>query len=354
MKLLISLSLTTVMMAQSLATVEVVAKPVDRFVRLTAEILPFQSTPVVARIAGYLDSIEVDRGSVVRKGEVLARITAPEWAAQVAEAKARVATIEAQKGEARSRIRAAESTASRLRKASETVGAVAANEVIQADEVVKAGQAALAALERSSEAAGQQVVALEELSAFLSVRAPFDGVVTERMQHSGALVGPTAGPLFRVEQLNRLRVVVAIPEANVSTVRTGQQISFSVSALPGESFMGRVSRVSRILDPQTRTMPVEVDVANPAGKLAPGMYTEVKWPAKSGQTTLLVPAIAIATTTERSFVIRVESGKARYVDIRRGAAEGALVEVFGPLAAGDRIVERATDEIREGSPIPLR
>jgi RND family efflux transporter MFP subunit len=338
--------------AQSLATVQVVSKPVEQIVTLTAEIFPFQSTSVVARVAGYLESLEVDRGSVVRKGQTIGRLSAPELSAQIAEAQAKSSSILAQAGEQRARLIAAQSTASRLKTASQTAGAIAANELVLADEAVRSAQAALEAIQLSRNAAEAHVRALKDQEAYLTLTSPFDGVVTERLLHPGSLAGPGAGPIVRIEQVNRLRVVVAVPEANFSSVKAGQRVKFSVSGQPGESFSGVVSRVSRTLDAKTRTMPVELDVVNAGGRLAPGMYTEVKWPAKAGQISLLVPATAITANTERSFVIRVENGVARYVNVRKGAVQGDLVEVVGPLAAGDRIIQRATDEIREGSKIP--
>jgi RND family efflux transporter MFP subunit len=340
--------------AQSLETARVESKPVDRTVTLTAEVLPYQSTEVVARIPGYIESIGVDVGSAVRKGQTIARLTAPELQAQIAEAEAKVATVRAQAGEAQARLAAAESTASRLKTASQTPGAVAANEVVLADEAVKAAKSSLETVERSRAAAEAQVKAVKELAAFLTVTAPFDGVVTERVLHPGALAGPAAGPIVKVEQVGRLRIVVAVPEANVASVRTGQSVEFSVTGYPGEVFRGVVSRVSRIVDPKTRTMPVELDFVNAGGKVAPGMYTEVKWPAARGAVKLLVPATAVTSNTERAFVIRVEGGVAKYVNVRRGPAQGDLVEISGPIQAGDIVIKRATDEIREGTRVPAR
>lgn len=342
------------LVAQSLETVRVEAKPVDRTVTLTAEVLPYQSTEVMARVAGYIETIGVDVGSVVKRGQTIAKLSAPELQAQIAEAEAKVATVRAQAGEAQARLAAAESTASRLQSASQTPGAVAANEVVLAQEAVKAGKAALDTVALSRAAAEAQVKALRELAAFLTVSAPFDGVVTERLLHPGALAGPSAGPIVKVEQVGRLRIVVAVPEAQVASVRGGQSVEFSVTGYPGEVFRGVVSRVSRVVDPKTRTMPVELDFANSGGKVAPGMYTEVKWPVARGAAKLLVPATAVASNTERAFVIRVEGGVARYVNVRRGPAQGELVEVSGPLAAGDVVIKRATDEIREGTRVPGR
>jgi hypothetical protein len=101
-------------------------------------------------------------------------------------------------------------------------------------------------------------------------------------------------------------------------------------------------------------MAVELDVSNAAGRLSPGMYAEVAWPQNRGGSALLVPTKSIKATTERVFVVRIAGGVAEWVDVRRGAAEGDLVEVFGNLRPGDRILERATDEVRPGARIAPR
>ncbi len=98
-------------------------------------------------------------------------------------------------------------------------------------------------------------------------------------------------------------------------------------------------------------MAVELDVANLDGTLAPGMYPTVKWPVRRARPALYVPRTSVVTTTERTFVVRNQNGRAQWVDIRKGAAEGDLVEVFGDLKAGDVVVRRATDELREGTPL---
>lgn len=189
---------------------------------------------------------------------------------------------------------------------------------------------------------------------YLRVTADFDGVVTERLVHEGSLVGPeskSAAPMFRLAQLDRLRLVVAVPEALVGSIRKGARIEFTVPAYMGETFSGLVARPARSLDPKTRTMPVELDVVNRDGRLAPGMYAEAAWPAGRGRASLLVPATAVKATTETIFVIRVAGGVAEWVEVRRGASEGKLVEVFGNLKAGDKVLLRATDEIPPGTAI---
>ena len=340
--------------AQSLETAKVESRPANRFVSLTAELLPYQSTALQARVAGYIESIAVDRGSTVKKGQVLARLRAPELKLQIAEAEARVAAIAAQSEEAKARIAAARATADRLLDASKTAGAVAANELVQAEEMVRAAEAAKAAIDRSLDAANTQVKIAREMEAYLDVTAPFDGIVSERLLHPGALAGPTGGPIVRLEQTATLRVVVSVPEQNIPAIRPGQKIEFTVAAYGPQIFTGTVARLARALDPATRTMPVELEFANGKGLLSPGMYAQVRWPAKPGQNVLVVPATAVTSTTERTFVIRVANGVAQYVNVRRGPVQGDFAEVAGPLEPGDIVLRRATDEVREGTKIPLK
>src|SRR5206468_167692 len=108
------------------------------------------------------------------------------------------------------------------------------------------------------------------------------------------------------------------------------------------------------LDEKTRTMPVELDVKNADLRLGAGMYPEVQWPVKRPAPSLLLPPTTIVTTTERTFVIRVNNGVAEWVNVSRGARVGDLVEVFGALKAGDVIVRRGTDEVRQGAKITVQ
>ncbi len=146
-----------------------------------------------------------------------------------------------------------------------------------------------------------------------------------------------------------MRLVVAVPEAYRQSVVRGRRVSFTVSAYPGETFTGTVSRPAYAVSPQTRTMPVEADIENKANQLAPGMYAAVSWQLQRKRDSLFVPSGAIKATTERIFVIRVRNGRAEWVDVRRGVTQGSMVEVFGSLQSGDLIVVHATDEIRPGT-----
>lgn len=333
-------------------TAAVQGQKVERTLKLTGEILPFQRVTLHARVAGFVEAVAVDRGSQVKQGDVLVRLSAPELAASTLEAEARLQAAIAARAEVESKIAAAQATLERLKKAAETPGAIAGLELIQADKALEAAQAsraAAAAQVKSLEAALQSSRQMEQ---YLSVKAPFDGVITERYIHPGALAGPgagSAGALLELEQLSRLRLVAAVPEAEAASIRIGTKVTFRVPAFGARGFSGTVARVDRSADAKTRTLSVELDVANPRGELAAGMFPEITWPAHTSE--LLVPPTAVVTTTERTFVIRVSNGRAHWVTVRKGRAAGALVEVTGDLKAGDRVVARAIDELRDGAAV---
>jgi membrane fusion protein, multidrug efflux system len=145
-----------------------------------------------------------------------------------------------------------------------------------------------------------------------------------------------------------------VPEAYTTDLETGAQISFSVAAYPGEDFSGTVARIAQAVDVSTRTMAVELDVVNSDGRLAPGTFCQVRWAIRRPAPSLFVPSASVATTTDRTFVIRIRGGKTEWVDVRTGLTSGALMEVFGDLQAGDEIAGRGTDELRPGTAVRAR
>ncbi len=335
---------------------DVTSGELDQTTVLPGELRPFQEVELRAKVTGFVESIDVDRGSRVGKGDLIAVLSAPELQARKAEAQAQQTAAEAQLAEAEAHLAGSASTYERLKKASETPGVVAGNDLLQADKSAEADRARVTAMTRSVEAARAAHDAVEKMTDYLRVTAPFDGVVTERHVHPGALVGPGASslPLVRLEQIRRLRLVTPLPEGFAEDARRGVEIGFTVSSHPGETFKAVVSRPARSISPDTRTMPVEADVDNRDGRLVPGMYADVSWPMRREAPSLFVPRTAVAETTEKIFVIRVREGKAEWVDVRRGELQGDRIEVFGDLAPGDRVVLRATDEIRPGTVVTAR
>jgi membrane fusion protein, multidrug efflux system len=341
--------------AAELVTVE--QRGLTRKDRLPGELVSFQRVDLYARVAGFVEDVLVDRGSRVTAGQVLARMSAPELIARRLEAEARIPTAEAQRIDAMARLEAAESTFSRLREAAKTPGAVAENDVILAQKAVDSARAQIEAIGKTIEGMRASVAAIQALEDFLVVKAPFAGVISERYVHPGALAGPEGAggsPLFHLRELNRLRLVTAVPESLMQSIRTGLQLGFTVASHPGKRFTGTVARPAYAFDSETRTMPVELDVANPSGQLVPGMYAEVEWPLRRAEPSLFVPPSAVKSTTEATFVVRVRDGKAEWVPVKRGIMDGDRLEVLGALSAGDQVLLRGSDEVRPGTIVRSR
>jgi len=329
--------------------VAVTSRTISRTIELPGEFQAFQSVQIHARVRGYVERVMVDRGSVVKRGDLLAELSAPEMQAQIAEAESRVQAAESERLQAVAQLAAAQSTSDRLKQAAETPGAIAGNELIQAQKQVEAAQALVESKQQASRAAEAVVRTQKDLEAYLRIDAPFDGVVTERLVHPGALVGPNADPvLLVIQDVSHLRLVVAVPEEDVGGIVTGARVEFRVPAYPERTYAGSVARIAHALDEKTRTMAVELDVFNRDGSLSPGMYPAVQWPIRGSKPLLFVPKTSVVTTTERTFVIRDRNGRAEWVDVRKGNPEGDLIAVAGDLKPGDMVVRRANDEIREG------
>jgi membrane fusion protein, multidrug efflux system len=340
---------TTAADARAVVVTRVVARALDRPLAVPGELIAFQDVEIRAKVAGFVESVSVDRGSLVRRGQPLVHVVAPELGSQRSEANARVQSAASQRIEAEAKLAADDATYQRLKAASATPGVVAGNDVDVAQRTVEADRARVEQWKQNEQAAREGAKAVQELESYLRITAPFDGVVTERNVHVGALVGPTGAPMLRVQQVSRLRLVVSLPETAVGSVQAGETMNFTVPAYPGEMFSGKVARIGRALDPKTRTMPVELDVPNAMSRLAPGMFAQVAWTMRRSRGSLFVPPTAIATTTERTFVVRVRENQAEWVNVRRGDSMGPLVEVFGALNEGDVVAVRGTDEIRQGT-----
>jgi len=377
---IVAASLAQLAWGQGPEMAAVVSKPVSRTIILPGEIQPFLNVALRSRVAGYVDRILVDRGSAVKEGELMVQLSAPEMKAQIAEYESKVQVAEGDRLQAEAKLAsfgstltsleatlaATQATYDRLKAASQTPGAISGNELDIALRSVEAQRASVEAQRgniqaqrassegiRNAKAAAEAALrAVKEMEAYLRVTAPFNGVVTERIVHPGALVGPASEmPLLVLQQISHLRVTVAVPEENVGAIAKGATVPFQVPAYPERNYSGTVARRAQSLDSKTRTMAVELDVMNPDQSLAPGMYATVKWPVRSAKPALYVPKTSVVTTTERTFVIRAKEGKAEWVNVKKGAADGDLMEVIGPLQAGDKVVTRANDELREGAPL---
>jgi membrane fusion protein (multidrug efflux system) len=337
--------------------VRVVERPVDVTLQMPGELDPYETVAVFPKVTGFVKTIRVDRGSAVRAGQVMVELEAPELLAQRAESESKLQAAEAQLAVTRSKADADASTFEKLKAASATPGVVAGNDLVLAQKSVEADQSQIAAAQQNVDAARQALNSIRQMERYLKVAAPFDGVVTERNVHPGALVGPNSGatmPMLRVVDRRRLRLVVPVPEAYTAGIAEGVEMPFTVPAYPGQTFSGKVARIAHAVDVKTRTMAVEIDVQNRDGRLTPGTFCQVRWPVRRPGPSLLAPSASIASTTGRTFVVRVRNGRTEWVDVKTGLAAGTLVEVFGDLRAGDEIAARGTDEIRPGTEVRAR
>lgn len=333
--------------------VKVVSHKLSISVRLPGELQPYEVVAVYPKVTAFVDSISVDRGSIVKSGQLMARLVAPELEAQRAEAQSKLQSAVAQRVEAEAKLASDQGTYERLKTASTTPGVVAGNDLEVAQKVVEADHARVDATRESAQAAQAALNSITEIEGYLQVRAPFDGVVTERNVHPGALVGPggsgAQAPMVRVEQANRLRLVIPVPEKYVAGTVNGAKVEFAVPAFPKQTFSGTISRIAHAVDVKTRTMPAELDVYNGDRRLSSGMFPEVLWPVRRSEPTLFVPISAVARTTEATFVVRVRNGNCEWVNVNTGEVEGKLVEVFGDVHEGDEVAVRGTDELRPGT-----
>lgn len=321
-----------------------------------AELIPFETVPIYPKETGFVQSISVDRGSKVHKGQLLARLVAPEIDARRAQAQAQVESAQAQLSAAQAKLASDQATSNHLHEAAKTPGVVAGNDLVVSEQLVQADNANVLSARHTVDAAREALASVTTLQQYLQITAPFDGVITERNVHPGALVGPATNsasslPMLRLETVDHLRLVVPVPQAYVGKIPMGQKVDFTVPAYPGRKFSGVIARVSDSVDQKTRTMPVEMDVWNKEGVLTPGTYVQVQWPVVRQGSTYLVPRTSIATDLDHSFIIVVRDGRTKWVNIQTGIAKGDLVEVFGEIHPGDVALVRGTDEIRSDTPV---
>jgi RND family efflux transporter MFP subunit len=205
---------------------------------------------------------------------------------------------------------------------------------------------------QASRSAIQANKALED---YLVIRSPFNGVVTARNIFKGDYVDNTGKTLlFRVEDNSSLRVDVAVPEAYNSTTLKGNEATFTVSSNPGQVFTAKLARKSDAIDPQTRSETWELTFPNASGLLKPGMFAQIVLSVSRPKEGFLVPFKAVVTTQERKFVIKVENGKMKWIDVKTGFTGKEKTEIAGELKVGDQIIAQANEELKEGITVTVQ
>lgn len=309
---------------------------VKKSIDLTGELQPHLQTDLYAKVQGYVREMKVDIGDHVHRGQTLAIIEAPEVNTQVSQSEAALAAASA-------KYKASADKYQRLYRASLSTspGIVAPVDLVTAHDQMEADSAAYEAL-------GQQSKAYKEVSGYLYLSAPFDGVIIARKADPGALVN-AGSMVLTVQDNNTLRLRVSVPEIYVDAATGRKDLSFSVDANPEERFTGILTRKTESIDPVTRTELWEYDVDNRRHSLKAGAFVCARLQLKRSGTSFLLPPSAIVTTLERKFVIRVHEGKTQWVDVRQGMTTDNGIEAFGNLHPGDTLLTKATDERKPGS-----
>ncbi len=304
--------------------------------RMPGQLKPYNEVNIFPKVNGFVKKLFVDRGSVVRKGELLITLEAPEMESQLQAANSKY--LQSQENAV-----ASKEKYQRLKDAAREPGSVSPLELDNAFSKMKADNA-MALSERSN------VSSVKSMQDYLNIRAPFDGMIVQRNVSPGALVSPGKGndqPMLTLQDIHKLRLEVYIPEDYVDKVDLKQPVKFTFNAIPGKEQTAKISRSSNALG-SMRSEAIEIDVINKGQQLKPGMYAEVRIPMLSGAKSLLVPNSAIVRSTEREYVIRVNNGKAYLTDIKEGLATHDSTEVFGNLKPGDAILKNANDEVKDG------
>jgi membrane fusion protein (multidrug efflux system) len=306
---------------------------------LPGQLVPFNEVNLFPKVNGFVKQLFVDRGSIVKKGQLLMILEAPEMESQLQAANSRY--IQAQEN-----AQASKEKYERLKEAAKEPGSVSPLDLDNASAKMKADQA-MAQSEQSN------VDGVRTMQGYLRIYAPFDGMIIQRNVSPGALVAPgkeTDQPMLIIQDINKMRLTVYIPEDYVDKVDLSQPVTFTFNAMPAKERTAKISRSANALG-SMRQEAIEIDVANENGRLKPGMYAEVKIPMVSGAKSLLVPNSAIVRSTEKEYVIAVRNGKANLVNIKEGLTSNDSAEVFGDLKSNDKILLHASDEIKQDDEI---
>jgi RND family efflux transporter MFP subunit len=391
-----------------------VVQPERRTIRRTTQqpgqIEAFEATPIHARVAGYVQAWNVDIGTRVKKGQVLAVLSVPELDAEAEQKQAAVEEAQAKLSQARAAeevakaslvsvqdrlievqagVKRVEADLTRWKAESarveqlyreraltgslldETRSKVRASEAAS-DEVqaqVKTAEAAVdharalldkARADVTAAFAGIQVARTDArhtqaLRAYASIAAPYNGVITQRNVDVGDLpqTGSQGSPLFTMARDDLVRIIVSVPEMFAATVNPGNPVLIRLQALAGREIEGKVSRTSWSLDPRTRTLRAEIDVPNPSGTLRPGLYVNATITVEEHRDTLTVPSTALVRQDARIYCIAVVDGHALRKPVAPGLDDGTLVEILSGLQGNEVIVKAAAASLVDGQPVTV-
>lgn len=339
---------------------------------IAAEFQPYQEVSVYAKVSGYIKHLDVDWGTRVKTGQLLAVLEIPELQQQIDEDQAAVeksiqdvASAAEKVNQAKAAYDIAHLTSTRLIQVSKSQPGlvaqeeldVAAGKDLQASANYSAAKDTLAAANQEllvSKAALQKDQAMYSYS---RITAPFDGVVTELDAYTGALLpaGTSSNKgdlaLCRISQINPLRLTIPVPESAVHLIHIGLPASVQVPSLK-KTYQGKVARFSDRIDMDTRTMYTEIDVPNPNREIVPGMYAYARLVLQQHASTLVVPVQVLQQGSTAATVFRVDhNNKIQQVTVTLGLQTATQAEILGGLSEGDEVVVSPPATLRSGQKV---
>jgi RND family efflux transporter MFP subunit len=357
------------MEAPVVPVVKVVRADLANSVTLTAEFEPYYEVDVMAKEAGYIRHMLVDIGDRVKQGQLLATLEIPELEADLAKAKSDVQTANAERAVAQGDLQRAQAAAqiaqtsyARIQEVSQKEpGLVPRQEVdvahsqsLEADAQVSAALQRVQAAESRYQSAIASLAHETALVEYTRIVAPFSGVVTQRYASDGSMIQAgiasqtQAMPVVKVSQNNLLRLMLPVPEEDVTSVHNGQQVTVNVPALH-RTFEGTVTRFADRVQMSTRTMTAEVDVKNPQLTLIPGMYAEVQLGTAEAKDATAVPPEAIDGTGDNQRLFLVDSdGKVRTRRARIGIRSTQYVQILSGANVGDTVITSNRSDLQDG------
>jgi RND family efflux transporter MFP subunit len=350
------------------SVVPVKVAPVTAQLILSGDVAAVTETGIFARADGYVKQRIADIGDLVKQGQLLAEIESPEVDQQLLQSRASLqqsrsalAQSEAALEQAKANLNLAEVTAQRWSQLV-TKGVMARQDGDEKNATFLARKADVSAAEANVRAAKDNIAAAEanvqrltEIKSFQLIRAPYDGVITIRNVTLGTLAsgGSTSAvrELYRITQLNPLKVTVEVPQSEVGSIHVGLACDLRIRELAGKVYSAHVTRTANSLNPTSRTLTTEIQFENPGGLILPGMYGEVEFKLQRKQPPLLVPSDAIITGRDGTRIATLLNGKVHFVKVTLGRDNGAQTEIVSGITATDLIIVNPSNDLRENAEV---
>jgi membrane fusion protein (multidrug efflux system) len=324
--------------------------PLAEEITVVGNLIGDASVAVVPRAAGRLQELSVRLGDRVSRGQRLAKIEDFEIVEQVKQAEAAQEVSQATIRQREADLQLAETNVERSRSLFERQ--LLPKQTLDDNEARY--QAALAQLDLARAQTQQSKARLDELRINLAntvITSPVNGFVAKRNVDPGAFVSQNT-PVADVVDIARVRLVANVVEKDLKELESGNETRVQVDAYPGETFSGRIARVSPVLDPATRTAPIEIEIPNPTFRLKPGMYARVSI-TQTKKEALALPASAVVDLGGRRGVFQLQNENAVFRTVQVGTEQGAIVEILGGLKEGDEVISTGAGALRDGDRVAL-